>query len=93
MLEILDKIVGEYLEFLWKAFQYDMDVFSQGWLYAWLLIPAVIYFVFFIFKWIVMTAPLWIPIRAAISGFYSVLPFKYKKTVQKNIDKCVEEKK
>jgi hypothetical protein len=59
-------ILHKYLEFLWNSFQYDIQVFSHGWLYYWLLIPAFGYFVFFIFKWIVLMAPLWLPIGIII---------------------------
>ena len=45
--------------YLWL---YDIEVFSTGWLYYWLLIPFMFYFVFFTFKWMVLTLPLWLPI-------------------------------
>ncbi len=59
-------ILYQYIELLWNTFQYDVDVFSQAWMYYWLLIPAIGYFVFFILKWIVLTAPIWIPIKLII---------------------------
>jgi len=54
-------IIQKYLEFLWNSFQFDMHVFSQGWMYYYLLIPAIGYLVFFFLKWIVLTAPVWLP--------------------------------
>lgn len=56
----------QYLEFLWGSFQNDMHVFSQPWLYYWLLLPAIGYFIFFILKWIVLTAPIWLPVVIVI---------------------------
>jgi len=67
------EILYTYLNFLWEAFQYDMNVFSQGWLYYWLLIPAVGYLIFFFIKWVVITAPVWLPIKLifeAIGGIF-----------------------
>jgi len=60
------QIINEYIEFLWNMFKYDMDVFSKGWLYYWLLIPAMFYFVFYILKWIVLTCPIWMPISIIV---------------------------
>jgi len=59
----MQKIFEAYLELLWNQFQYDVEVFGQKWIYFCLLIPAAIYFAFFILKWIVLTAPIWIPIK------------------------------
>lgn len=54
-------ILNRYLEFLWNTFQSDIHNLSQGWLYYWLLIPAIGYIFFFILKWILLTAPVWLP--------------------------------
>ncbi|MGB3467777.1 MAG: hypothetical protein WBA74_20995 [Cyclobacteriaceae bacterium] len=56
MKEVSDK----YLQLLWEAFQYDIEVLSQPWMYYWLLIPAIGYLIFFFCKWIVLTTPIWI---------------------------------
>jgi hypothetical protein len=56
------QIINEYMEFLWKMFQYDMDIFSKPWIYWVLLIPAMGYFGFFMIKWVVLTTPLWMPL-------------------------------
>jgi len=58
----IEQIANEYLGFLWSAFQYDMHAFSHWWMYAFMLIPACAYFVFFFFKWFVITLPIWLPI-------------------------------
>jgi hypothetical protein len=54
-------ILHKYLEILWNSFQYDIHVFSKGWLYYWFLLPAAGYLIFFFIKWIVLTAPVWLP--------------------------------
>jgi len=69
----MEEIFNQYLKLLWSLFQYDVDVFSQGWLYACLLVSAVAYFIFFILKWAVLTAPFWIPINMVFGGFKSLI--------------------
>jgi len=64
---------------LWGAFQYDIDVFSQGWLYYCLLVPAIGYFIFFVLKWVVLTAPIWIPIRMIFGGIKSLFSISVNK--------------
>jgi len=51
---------------LWK---YDIEVFSKGWLYYWLLIPAIAYTAFFFLKWTVITAPVWLPVYIITGSF------------------------
>lgn len=60
------EVLSKYLDFLWNNFQHDMGVFSQPWMYYWLLIPAIGYFIFFILKWLLFTAPLWLPVSVII---------------------------
>jgi hypothetical protein len=63
------EVLHRYLEFLWSCFQYDIEVFSKAWIYYYLLIPAIGYFVFFILKWIVLTAPVWLPVTIIVRVF------------------------
>ena len=65
----LEQLFNSYLQLLWDAFQYDIEIFSSGWIYYWILIPAFFYFIFFILKWVVLTAPLWVPINMISRGF------------------------
>jgi hypothetical protein len=51
---------------------FDIWVFSQWWLYAPLLIPAFFYTIFFFIKWIVLTAPIWLPISLAVKGLIKI---------------------
>ena len=57
MKEALDKIAMALAE----QWLYDIEVFSQWWMYACLLIPASLYLCFFIIKWIFLTLPIWLP--------------------------------
>lgn len=54
----MNEIIDIYISFL----KYDLEVMSQPWMWGFIL-PGIIYTVFFLFKWIVLTAPLWLPIR------------------------------
>ncbi len=49
-----------YLKMVWELFQYDVGVFSQTWIYYWVLVPAVFYGIFFVIKWTLLTLPIWI---------------------------------
>jgi hypothetical protein len=69
-----------YFATLISCFQYDMDVYSKGWIYWWIL-PVIFYTAFFFIKWTVLTAPLWLPFRMILSG----LPVKLGGT--KNLSK------
>lgn len=77
--KIMQDLLNQYLQLLWGAFQYDIDVFSQVWLYAWILIPATGYFIFFILKWCVLTAPFWIPLKMVFGGLKSIFNTKIDK--------------
>jgi len=83
MKEILFNYLVQYIEFCKVMFIYDMDVFSQGWIYAWVLVPAFFYFIFFLLKWVVITMPLWIPFRVMMKGplfpFVKMIENKAKK--------------
>jgi len=48
---------------------YDMQVFSQPWIYYWLLVPALGYLAFFFLKWTVMTTPVWLPLSIVAGAF------------------------
>lgn len=58
----------EILNVLQQLYLFDVWVFSQWWLYAPLLIPAMFYFAFFVVKWAVLTLPVWYPIVTIIKA-------------------------
>ena len=58
---MINESVAAYLDFLWVQFQYDWSWMSNPWvLYS--VIPVVSYGVFFFFKWLILLAPITIPI-------------------------------
>ena len=74
MNEILNTLIG-----LWK---YDLHVFSQPWMYWSLLIPVSCYLVFFFVKWVVITAPLWLPVVIMSKGV-TLVRFNFKQNGKK----------
>ena len=59
----MEKIIQEYFEILLTCFKFDIAVYSEHmWIYWCLCIPAFFYSWFFIIKWWVLTAPMWLPI-------------------------------
>ena len=48
-------------------FLFDLWFFTQWWAYVFIL-PIVFYIPFFFIKWIIITAPIWIPINLMFSG-------------------------
>jgi hypothetical protein len=71
---MLDKI----FEFLYQQWLWDINNMSQPWMYWCLLIPITAYVMFFIIKWSVLTAPIWLPINRALRGFPINLNLKEK---------------
>lgn len=63
--------ITSYLELLLRAFEYDLRVFSEPWMYYPLLIPVTAYLAFFSVKWAVLTAPVWMPVRMIVGAFKS----------------------
>ncbi len=49
------------IEFLIRAYEFDLHVLSNPWMYLPALIPVLIYIPFMLLKWWVLTCPFWIP--------------------------------
>ena len=61
--------MDEIAKVLIEQWKYDIEVMSQPWMYWTLLVPAVVYFMFFMLKWTFITAPAWLPIAIIVSAF------------------------
>jgi hypothetical protein len=57
---IVDVLVSQWI--------YDIEVLSQWWV-IFFVFPALIYFVFMIVKWMVLTLPVWLPVMLATTNF------------------------
>ena len=72
---MLDKI----FEILYQQWLWDLSNMSQPWMYYWLLIPIFFYTLFFMCKWSILTAPIWLPLHGIIKGFPIKLNIKKDK--------------
>lgn len=52
--------IDQYLNFLWLQFQYDWSVMSNPWI-LYTVVPVILYFIFFVFKWYVLLIPITLP--------------------------------
>lgn len=61
ILKVVTVIVDNYL--------FDIEKLSQPWMYYLIFVPAIAYVIFFLFKWTILTCPIWLPcsIIAAIA--------------------------
>lgn len=57
----MEKIFEQIVQMLFEFWKFDMMIYSQWWMYAPFLIPVLFYTVFFIMKWSIITAPVWLP--------------------------------
>jgi len=73
MNEKMTELLTQLFRFYQKMFEYDLEVFSQSWIYICLLIPAFMYLCIFLLKWTILTAPFWIPVRLAFEGIASII--------------------
>lgn len=62
MNKILDALAEQWL--------YDVSVLSQWWVIL-TVIPAMMYFVFMVLKWLILTLPVWLPSVIVISAWKS----------------------
>ena len=53
--------MARYFDLLAEQFEYDLVQMSNPWMYYLLLIPILFYLAFFFIKWMVLTAPIWLP--------------------------------
>lgn len=68
----MSDVLAAYLKLLLRMFEYDVAVMSQPWMYWCLLIPICFYLVFFVIKWLVLTAPFTIIVGAAAAMVRSI---------------------
>ena len=57
----MNETIEDYLAFLWTQLQYDWSVFTNPWV-LYTVIPALFYVVFFWIKWLVLLAPITVPL-------------------------------
>lgn len=57
---VMSVLVGQWV--------WDVEVFSNPWMYYPLLIPVMFYVPFFFMKWTILTAPAWLPIMLFVTS-------------------------
>lgn len=67
----LNEIFEGYVEVLYRLWLFDVEIMSNPWMYIPFLIPIVLYLIFFVIKWAILTTPLWLPFRIIIRSFFS----------------------
>ena len=60
----------EILDWLLDAYLFDLWLFSQWWMYAF-IIPILLYVPAFVLKWVLLTTPVWAPFMMIFSAFYN----------------------
>lgn len=63
----MDELVKQLVD----LYQFDLNVFTNKWMYIPLLIPIMFYCAFFLLKWSFLTAPIWIPFVIIASSIIS----------------------
>lgn len=58
--KVFDTLVDQWM--------YDISVLSQGWV-IWSVLPAMIYLVFMMLKWLTLTIPVWLPVAIIVKAF------------------------
>lgn len=56
----LTALYQAYCALLYHQFLWDLGVWSEPWIYEWVLVPALAFFWFFCCKWVVLLFPVWL---------------------------------
>lgn len=87
MKDIFLNYLVQYIEFCKGQFQWDVEWFSEPWMYIPMFVPVTFFFVFFVIKWVVITMPLWIPFRVMMKG--PMWPMMNRITTKRKLQKEV----
>lgn len=61
--------MNELLQILFDLWKYDVGVMLNPWMYIPFCIPILCYLSFFFVKWLVLTAPLWLPVYVILCAW------------------------
>jgi len=64
----MNPLINNLVEMLIQMFLYDLEVMSNKWMYIPLFIPIWFYVCFFLLKWSILLASLWLPLRLAFNS-------------------------
>lgn len=54
--------MNDLLQLYIDLLKWDIAVMSQPWMYVWFFIPIIAFIPFFLIKWTLLTAPIWLPV-------------------------------
>ena len=57
----MNETIAAYFDFLWQQFQHDWSIFTHPWV-LYTVIPALLYSIFFWIKWLILLAPITVPL-------------------------------
>jgi hypothetical protein len=60
--------MNELLQIYIELLKWDIAVMSQPWMYVWFFVPIICFIPFFLVKWTLLTAPIWLPIGWAMTA-------------------------
>ena len=69
------ELLNSYFKILNDAFLFDYYVFSQPWIYF-TIIPVIMYFYFFMIKWVILTVPIWLPLNLIVVKLKNIFSTK-----------------
>jgi hypothetical protein len=81
-MEAILLVIAQYMQFLLDCLKWDAWFYTQWWAYVLFFIPFIFYTMFFMFKWVVLTIPIWLPIQIILRVFgvgKPVIEVKYKR--------------
>jgi hypothetical protein len=81
----METLLTDYLRYLLNTVQTDIQQFDHWWMWAPFLIPAICWMVLILLKIMLLTCPLWLPIRMALN-VRGLLYYTGKRTKKKEKD-------
>lgn len=72
----MEAIIVEYMQILLDALKYDIGIYKLPWMFDWwwCMIPPLVYSIFMLFKWSILTIPVWMPFAMVVIAARATLP-------------------
>lgn len=63
----MNEAIDKYVSYILNGFLSDVEGFNHWWMLF--ILPAAIYFMFIVLKYLVLTIPIWLPLSLILSSF------------------------
>jgi hypothetical protein len=83
----MEKFIVEYLGYLTAMMQTDIQQFNNWWMFLPFLIPAALFLVWLLIKYMLLTVMFWLPVRMAFGSLRGMLWYNEKKKKNKDAEK------